>query len=571
MEPEKELKMNETFRHGFFEWPLAHAALLLLCLALFLPGLTALPPFDRDEARFVQASRQMLEEGDFIRIKFQDQDRHKKPVGIYWMQAAVAKATDMNALWPYRLPSILGAMLTVLLTFHLGRRALTPRNAFIAAALLACCLLLVVEAHLAKTDAMLLASIAAMQVALARFYIRTPQDSSPGLGVWLLFWGGMGLSILLKGPVGPAIAGLTIVALLVADRKSPERAAWLKGLRPAAGLMVTAILVAPWLWAITDATQGAFVKDAVTGDLLPKLISGHESHGAPPGLYFLLFTLTFWPASLLAWPALAGTWSKRSSDRLVRFLWAWIIPTWLMFELVPTKLPHYVLPVYPAIALLIGAWLEAPNKPATAPRFFRWIVPLGTKLWLVIGTVLTLGLIAAPVYMDKSLSWWGVAAALTVGTTTLLAWRYYRQQALARVCATMLVGATLTYGLILGGGLPELRGFWVSRSIQQTVDSLRAEHPELTEAVASAGFTEPSLVFLLGTDTRLVNHIEAARHLAENPASLTLVESRREDQFHNALGELGVTAKRLAIVRGFNYSKGQWVELKVYVQGESTP
>lgn len=549
--------------HRFFESPLAYAALLLFCLALFLPGLTALPPFDRDEARFAQASKQMLEQRDFIRIKFQDQDRHKKPVGIYWMQALSAGLTDKEAIWPYRLPSILGAVFTVLLTFHLGRRVLTPHSAFLAAGLLACCLLVVVEAHLAKTDAMLLASIAAMQIALALSYIRDPDDTRPGSGLWLLFWGGMGLSILLKGPVGPVIAALTVLALAVADRKRPRPLAWLRGMRPLAGLLLVAVMVTPWLWAVTDATQGSFVKDAVTGDLLPKLISGHESHGAPPGLYFLLFTLTFWPGSLLAWPALAGTWPKRSADRLVRFLWAWIIPAWIMFELVPTKLPHYIVPVYPAVALLIGVWLDASEK--TKPgKLFTWLVCLGTKLWLVIGVVLALGLVAAPVYLDKSLSWWGVAAAVSVGATTFLAWRWYRRDAWMRVCGVLLVGATLTFGMILACGLPELRGFWVSRSVQQTVDSLRAEHPELHGPIASAGFIEPSLVFLLGTGTRLVDHPGAARHLMEHPDGLALVEARREQQFFDGLAELHISARRLAIVRGFNYSKGQWVNLGVY-------
>ncbi len=560
--------MNNMITHRIFETPLAHLCLVLLCLALYLPGMTALPPFDRDEARFAQASRQMLEENDFIRIKFQDEARHKKPVGIYWMQAAVAKVTDMNALWPYRLPSVLGAVLAVLLTFQLGRRVLTPCSAFLGAALLACSLLLVVEAHLAKTDAMLLASITAMQTALALFYLRDSQKTSPDMGPWLLFWGGMGLSILLKGPVGPVIAGLTVTALLAADRKTPRRSAWLRGLRPVPGLLLVAMMVGPWLWAVTDATQGSFVKDAVIGDLLPKLISGHESHGAPPGLYFALFTLTFWPGSLVAWPALAATWQQRSSDRLIRFLWAWIIPTWVMFELVPTKLPHYILPVYPAIALMVGAWLDKTNREAVLPKLWAWLVKLGTKLWIVIGVVLSLGLIAAPIYLDKDFSWWGLAAALIVAATTLTAWRAMREHALSKACALLIIGAALCFAMILGQGLPNLRGFWVSRSIQQTIHFLRAEHPDLTGPVASAGFTEPSLVFLLGTETRLLSHGEAARHLADNPTGLALVEARREQQFHEALAEQGVTARRLSIVRGFNYSKGQWVSLGVFARGD---
>src|SRR6516162_8767255 len=64
-----------------------YALLCILCLILYLPGLATIPPLDRDEARFAQATRQMLETGDFVRIRFQDEARNKKPIGIYWLQA----------------------------------------------------------------------------------------------------------------------------------------------------------------------------------------------------------------------------------------------------------------------------------------------------------------------------------------------------------------------------------------------------------------------------------------------------------------------------------------------------
>ncbi|MGD8434525.1 MAG: hypothetical protein PVI73_10465, partial [Syntrophobacterales bacterium] len=90
-----------------------YLGLILLCLVLYLPGLTTLPPVDRDEARFVQATRQMLESRDFVQIRFQNKPRHKKPIGIYWLQAATVTLTgssQTNHVWPYRLPSLLGAL-----------------------------------------------------------------------------------------------------------------------------------------------------------------------------------------------------------------------------------------------------------------------------------------------------------------------------------------------------------------------------------------------------------------------------------------------------------------------------
>src|SRR5579864_8437237 len=94
-----------------------YALLVGLCLFLYLPGIASIPPLDRDEARFAQATRQMLQTGDFLRIRFQDEARNKKPAGIYWLQAAAVAALstpESTAIWPYRLPSMAGALLAVL-------------------------------------------------------------------------------------------------------------------------------------------------------------------------------------------------------------------------------------------------------------------------------------------------------------------------------------------------------------------------------------------------------------------------------------------------------------------------
>jgi hypothetical protein len=136
---------------------LRHAALLiLLCLTLYLPGLSAIPPLDRDEARFAQASKQMVETRDYVDIRFQETPRYKKPVGAYWLQAASAQILspdDPHAIWAYRVPSVIAAIVAVLLTYALALLFLTEAVALLAAALLASSFLLTAEAHMAKTDA----------------------------------------------------------------------------------------------------------------------------------------------------------------------------------------------------------------------------------------------------------------------------------------------------------------------------------------------------------------------------------------------------------------------------------
>ena len=131
-----------------------------------LPGVTHLPPMDRDEARYMQASRQMVETGDVITIRFQDELRAKKPAGIYWMQSASAWLFGKDAPASYRLPSVIGGFGIMLITFMMARRMMPPMQATFAAAFMGLSLITAAEARLAKTDAMLCLLIMAQQYAL---------------------------------------------------------------------------------------------------------------------------------------------------------------------------------------------------------------------------------------------------------------------------------------------------------------------------------------------------------------------------------------------------------------------
>src|SRR5262245_54579044 len=137
----------------FIETRWAYAALALIVLVLGLPGLMRMPVMDRDEGRFAEASSEMLESGDFVVIRYHDDLRSKKPVGIHWLQAAtvgvVSSAHDRN-IGAFRIPSLLGAMLAAMATLWAGTNLFTRRAAFIGAAVLATCLLLTTEAHIAK-------------------------------------------------------------------------------------------------------------------------------------------------------------------------------------------------------------------------------------------------------------------------------------------------------------------------------------------------------------------------------------------------------------------------------------
>ena len=529
-----------------------YAILLLLCLGLYLPGLASLPVTDRDEARFAQSSRQMIETGDWVRIRFRDEARNKKPAGIYWLQALAVEAVSdasSDAIWPYRLPSFLAAMLASCLTFALGRNLVGAPAALLGAALLTSSLGLAVEAHLAKTDAVLLACVVAAQLAFGETYRRARAGQTVSWPWAALFWAALGAGALIKGPVLPLLAALTGFALAAADRE----ARWLRNLRPLWGVPLFLLIVAPWLLAIISATGGQFVQESLGHDFFAKIVGVQEGHGAPPGAYLVALALTFWPGSLFLDSALSRAWAERDRPSQ-RFLLAWIVPFWAAIELVPTKLPHYALPIYPALALLAGhALFNAMTRPL-------WMRAATALCWAAATLALAGALALGPAFLGAGPSLPGIAAAaaLVLGGGWILV-RSWRDPAPGRAAGAALL-ALLIYAPGFHYVAPALDRLWISRDA--AVLARQAAAPD--RPVALVGYNEPSLIFLLGTATRIESADEAARYLAATPGAGALVESREEPGFREALARLGVNAASRGAVAGINYSNGKHTRLTLY-------
>jgi len=542
-----------------------YALLSLLCLGLYLPGLVDLPVTDRDEARFVQASRQMLETHDLVAIRFQDEARNKKPAGIYWLQAtsvALFSDAESNAIWPYRVPSLLGAMVSVLMTFGMGARLAGRKAAFIGAGLLAASLGLGIEAHLAKTDAVLLACVTAAQLALARIYLDAKAGLRAPLGIALLFWAALAAGILIKGPVAPLVAALTMIALAVSER----RARWLRDLRPVPGVILLLLIVLPWLIAILTATQGQFLSDSLGQDFLGKLIGAQESHGAPPLYYLVLLLISFWPGTLFLGPAIAWSWRQRRADA-ERFLIAWGVPFWIVLELVPTKLPNYLLPVYPALALMIGAALVAASKGRLVS--WRTLDRVVVALWTVASLGLAIALALVPLRYGPGALGGGAVAALIVlyfGQRLLRqSWRGFTPALAIRAAVMALLVLAIGFAFVA----PALDALWLSRSAAALIAGAGVPR---NVPVAIAGDAEPSLVFLLGTKTKLVSADAAADYLAATPQARVLVETRSDTEFRAALAAHHLTPQALGTVSGLDYSNGHGMRLTLYgVAPQTTP
>lgn len=518
---------------GFKAWLL----LFLITFAAAAPGVFTLPALDRDESRFAQASKQMLETGDFIAIRYQDEFRNKKPAGIHWLQAgstALFSDTEAMEIWSYRVPSWIGASLATLAAFWAGLVLVGRRAAFLGAALFGATLLLTSEAHISKTDGVLIFFTTLGLGALARLYIRADHDRRMAT----LFWAAMGLGFLIKGPVTPMVAAYAGFGVWLWDRlRTGQGGDWWRGLLWWPGPALFVLLVLPWLIWIQLATGGTYIEGAVGKDLRDKLVTASEGHGGPPGYHLAHIPALFFPATLFLLPAIAAVIAAFRRQKLdlvggsglpgLRFLLAWAIPTWVFFEFLPTKLSHYILPAYPAFALLVGygalrlmegarrPWLKSGSMAlfalgGAAMLAVSW--PAVDRLLLTDAassfTTVAPALVAATWenMVDYPLGFWWAGAVLVFAALTTMALGRNGAAAGLAIASAIAIGWHVRIAF-----LPAQT--WVQPTEQARAALADAcampapipapeGCPASPAAIQAVGYTEPSFVMTLGTQNR---------------------------------------------------------------------
>lgn len=573
-------------------WALVLAISLLVSGALAL----ALPVLDRDEARFAQASVQMLESGDYVRIRFQDAPRNKKPALIHWLQAgSVALFSDpgARAIWAFRLPSVIAAALVALVAGIAAARLYGPLAGAASGLMLAVAIGLRAEGAIAKTDAALAAASAFALLALIQLYTK-PEAKMPArfCPSALLFWAAIGVGIMVKGPIILLVAGLGTLAFLGFERWRGGSILFARSLAHWTGPALALAIAAPWYIAITAATGGEFLREALGSDLAPKLAGGSESHGAPPGTHLVATLLLIAPASLtllvglrlaggefwrglnrrLAPPAgTSGTGTDVAARAALPLIW--LLPAFAVFELVPTKLVHYTLPLYPALAMLAGAGFAALFAEGAASRHRFPVIG-----FLLLGTGAGIGLFAALELGPLVLG--GLASEGTKALDFSLArlWPLAVLGALMGGLAFAIIRrlARLALGILVTiGALVSVTFALEARRLAPLVpsaalsDALVASglHPRLSQGghappLLAIGFYEPSLVFLTRTDTRLITLAELPA--MARPGVVLVVDVLRvpETEIDAVLAARGLLwARSPGAVPGFNYSKGRKVLL----------
>ena len=547
--------------------------LIVFCIIPIFSGINSIPPLDRDESRFSQSSYQMVESNDYINIKFQDEIRAKKPIGIYWLQTFSAKVFGIDNISSYRLPSTVAAFITILTLWFFSKKIFGRKVALLITLLFSTNIIFVSEAHIAKTDTVLLSLICLQQYFLFLIIFEKGKNYKFDYLIPLLMWLAISAGILIKGPISLIIFLLTTIFYCIL-RKSISI---LKRIKPLMGLVIAAITLLPWIINVEQSTDGSFLYKAMQEDFIPKLISGQEGHGAYPGFYILFSTFILWPLACFLPISILFVLQKKSNSA-IQYLLCWIIPYWLIIELVPTKLIHYPLPILPPLIMLISASLLFYEKNDVIIKnmkiknlFFSLSILLGLG-GVIFGCMLYYFAIKFGNSDNYSLFIISIISLLiflcvfifTTFKNYLLIFTPKFTSSFWKFCLIfknikfLIILISINYFFIFSFILPSLEKLYPSKLVFNELKNIKYE------SISSVGFHEPSLVFFLKGNIILSNSHEGAIFLAEGQNNLVLVEERSKNEFEIFAKNLELKLKEIKKIEGFNYSKGRKIKLYFY-------
>lgn len=333
-------------------------SILLLSLILLLAGNWIMPLTDRDETRFAEASREMIQRGDYVVPWFNGQWRFDKPILIYWCQSASYRVLGENP-FAARLPSVLFTTGAALLLAYWGRKATEAKTGFMAAAM-----------FLAGLHVALIGRVATADMAMVFFFtlavwsgweLTRPANSRRSVW-WMVFYVTLALGFLAKGPVAwLAFGGLLAGRVL---RKDSFRLPFWETLL---GLGLTASLTAWWAVPAIEQTHWEYVRVGLGVHVFQRSTGVNDGHGLAGALgfaallplYFLTFFASFFPWSTRVPAALRRWWPTRTTDILSWYLMTQALIVFVVFSCVRTKLPHYTMPAFPCIALWLALQLRS--------------------------------------------------------------------------------------------------------------------------------------------------------------------------------------------------------------------
>jgi 4-amino-4-deoxy-L-arabinose transferase-like glycosyltransferase len=496
-----------------------YAVLVAVCAALTLPNLGGPSLWDVDEGVNAQAAREMRDAGTWIVPTFNYQLRTAKPVMLYWLQRASYDLFGVNE-FAARLPSALAGCLAVILTYELARRMFSRSTGLLAGIVLASAAQFSLLAHAATPDATLLL-----------FTCLT----------FLAFWGGheggsrrwwfstaaaSGLAVLTKGPVGLALPGLVILIYFAWNRELSR----LLDRRLLGAVLVFVVVAGPWYGLVANETRGEWVRSFIARENIERFASPMDRHDGPFYYYLVVMPVMFapWSAFLLAvlWYGSRGTLRLTPSPpgfageegggeggtsvRAARFLVAWFVAYLVVFSAAATKLPNYIFPLYPALAILTARFLIGwRDGTLWVPA---WVMGVGTAATALVGVVTLAGLLYAN-RLFPGIGPWAALGVVPLAAAVVMA-RALRRGERGRVVQAAAIAAIVFVGLLVA--FPPA-----------VVDQQKAPR-ELVQASGAADRTrdlrlgafewfQPSVVYYTGREVKVLESPAAVAAFLEVP------------------------------------------------------
>ncbi len=374
------------FKWNFFDKTARQWALLIsyTCVIFFINiGGTGI--YSAQEGRAAIVARNMLKTGNYLNVEIAGEPETEKPIMTYWFYAVSGKVFGVNE-FSVRLPSVISAIITVILTCWLGSRIYGAGTGLLAGYMLATMLSFVNLGRIARIDIVLCAfyTLSMLLLYLGYFEKRKPD--------WrlYLFYIVLGLSVLVKGPVSAVLAGLTVLFLVVKERN--WRIIW--ELKPVSGLFIGLLINMPWYVYENVRTKGEFAWDFLWNQNIDRFLGINTTYcEGKRKTFFYYFPKLF--AGALPWSFLTPfcLYSFRGKFMSLRpatwFLLSWTLTVFFFFSLSAIKRGDYILPLYPALAILLGRYLilVSERRPKLS-RYWKicWFSLLGI-------TIITAGLL----------------------------------------------------------------------------------------------------------------------------------------------------------------------------------
>jgi 4-amino-4-deoxy-L-arabinose transferase-like glycosyltransferase len=477
-----------------------HAVLLAVTAALFLPNLGGPSLWDIDEGNNAQCAHEMLDANNWVVPTFNYQLRVDKPALLYWLQIGAYRLFGINE-FAARLPSALAALLAVLLTYEMGRTLFGRAAGLLTGVILASAAAFCAAAHFANPDALLGACTVLTFFCCWRSFRRPA-------AVWFLATGvAMGLAVLAKGPVGVVLpaAAAGLFALCTG------RWRWLLDRRHTLTVLAGFLVAAPWyIWVAAD-TKAEWLRGFWLHHNWERAVGTLEGHGGPFWYYLPVLALGLLPWSVFLGPALwysIRDWRRGRDPEQQQahvFLWCWFAVYFVFFSLAGTKLPNYILPLYPAAAVLTARFLDGWRLGTVRPP--AWVPACSLACLALVGVGVGVGFgIAGGMIRVPRLPFLpvpGLAVGAVLGVVPVLGavaagwslWRQRRGLALASVAAA----GCLLIGTLAAWGSSTLEERKAPRLLARAI---RADQPEPEIRVGCHRYFQPSLVFYCGREVQ---------------------------------------------------------------------